>query len=220
MNLPTSSSKNESLKLKIMDWLKRYWASFSYVGLLLAVLFFSASLSPSLVPRSYTVQGALSGVSLAVGYGLGILLVWLWRYLELPEPINKYKQMFQWGLALGAALVACLFLWRASIWQNSIRELMEMEPVTSAHPWRVGAIAVSLALILVTGARVLAWKCRLIARKLNTIVPRRVSYVLSFIVAALLLVSITNGILIKNALRLADEAFEQLDALVAGKPAS
>ncbi len=69
MKLPTSSSKNESLKLKIMDWLKRYWASFSYVGLLLAVLFFSASLSPSLVPRSYTVQGALSGVALAVGDG-------------------------------------------------------------------------------------------------------------------------------------------------------
>ena len=39
------------------SWPRRYWTSFSYVGLILAALFFATSLSPSLLPRFYPVQG-------------------------------------------------------------------------------------------------------------------------------------------------------------------
>ncbi|MEQ8835822.1 MAG: alpha/beta-hydrolase N-terminal domain-containing protein, partial [Lacipirellulaceae bacterium] len=71
--------------MKLKDWFSRYQASFSYIGLVFAVLFFAASLSPSLLPRNYIVQGLLSGIELAVGYGVGCLFVWVWKYLELPE---------------------------------------------------------------------------------------------------------------------------------------
>ena len=42
-------------------------------------------LTPSLIPRSYLVQGVLSGFSAALGYGIGVLAFWLWTYLELPQ---------------------------------------------------------------------------------------------------------------------------------------
>jgi uncharacterized membrane protein len=177
-------------------------------------LFFSASLSPSLLPRNYMVQGALSGFALAVGYGHGVFAVWLWRYLELPVPGTKLRPIAERLMALVAVITAGVFLWRATIWQNSIRQLMEMEPVTSAHHWRVGLIACVLALILIAGTRLVWWNCRLIAERLNRIVPRRISYVLSIVAVGILLWSFTNGVLIKNALRLADETFEQWDALV------
>lgn len=38
-----------------------YKRSFSFVGLMMAGLFFAASVTPSLLPRTYVVQGILSG---------------------------------------------------------------------------------------------------------------------------------------------------------------
>lgn len=57
---------------------ERYWKSFSFVGLVFATLFFAASVTPSLLPRNFFVQGLLSGFAIAVGYGVGIACVWLW----------------------------------------------------------------------------------------------------------------------------------------------
>jgi uncharacterized membrane protein len=59
--------------------------SLSVAGLALGTLFFAASLTPSLIPRNAFTQGALAGSCFAIGYGLGVFLRWLWRYLELPE---------------------------------------------------------------------------------------------------------------------------------------
>ncbi len=47
--------------------LEKYWQSFSYIGLVIAALFFSASVTPSLLPRPYYVQGLLSGFAIAIG---------------------------------------------------------------------------------------------------------------------------------------------------------
>ena len=47
------------------------WRSFSGLGLLLGALFFAASLTPSLIPRAYLLQGVLGGVCFAVGYASG-----------------------------------------------------------------------------------------------------------------------------------------------------
>lgn len=46
--------------------LHSYWQSFSFVGLVVAALFFAASLTPSLLPRHFAAQGVLSGFSLAI----------------------------------------------------------------------------------------------------------------------------------------------------------
>ena len=69
----------------------RFWASFSFVGLAVATLFFAASLTPSLLPRNFVVQGVLSGFALAVGYGVGVFFVWIWLYLEIPQPRDRVQ---------------------------------------------------------------------------------------------------------------------------------
>ncbi|MBA3483278.1 MAG: hypothetical protein H0T51_15830, partial [Pirellulales bacterium] len=118
-----------------------HWRSFSYIGLAIATLFFAASLTPSLLPRHFAVQGILSGFALAAGYGIGVFFVWLWNYLELRHPSDRTQRVSKSITTVVVALVAALFLWRASIWQNSIRTLMEMDAVETAYPWRVGLIA-------------------------------------------------------------------------------
>ena len=99
--------------MSLKSWPRRYWSSFSYVGLVFAAVFFAASLSPSLLPRIYIVQGLLSGIALAIGYGVGVFIVWLWHYLELSQPGAKIERVAKWLTTIGVAVICVIFLWRA-----------------------------------------------------------------------------------------------------------
>ncbi|MEO1159515.1 MAG: alpha/beta-hydrolase family protein [Pseudomonadota bacterium] len=198
----------------MLDSLKSYGYSLSYAGLFFGTLFFAASLAPSLLPRDFILQGLLSGVAFTTGYGLGSLFAWLWRYLELKEPSERANKFLHPAMVVGASLVALIFLWRASIWQNSIRSLMEMEPVASAHPWRVGLIAVICSVLLISFGRVLMWGQKQVAKKLDQLLPRRVSIIISVFAVSLVVLSLTERVVIRNALRVADTAFAELDERV------
>lgn len=56
----------------------------SVIGISLGLLLFSASLTPSLIPRSAVMQATLGGVVIATGYFLSVVLLGFWRFLELP----------------------------------------------------------------------------------------------------------------------------------------
>src|SRR5690606_34614862 len=104
------------------------WRWLSPPGVIIGTLFFALSLTPSLLPRSVLMQGFVSGFSLAAGYALGSLGQALWRYLELPMPKGRGRQIVH-AVGFGACLItAAAFLWKASDWQNSIRALMDMPP--------------------------------------------------------------------------------------------
>ena len=69
---------------------RELWHSLSAGGLLLGTLFFAASLTPTLLPRTFLTQGLLSGCSLAVGYGIGVFGAWLWAYMELAQLKGRF----------------------------------------------------------------------------------------------------------------------------------
>lgn len=199
---------------KLRSIFARFYASFSYVGLTVATLFFAASLTPSLLPRHFVVQGIMSGLALAIGYLAGVVGVLVWNYLELPEPRATAQRIAKLVAGGAAAVVAGIFLWRATVWQNSIRELMEMEPVESAYPWRVALIAVLAATALILLARGLRWLFVMIDRQLRRFVPRRVSYVLSAALVVVALFLLANQVVARWALNAADAAFLRLDQVV------
>ncbi len=200
--------------LRLRSASARIWASFSFVGLALATLFFAASLSPSLLPRNFLVQGLLSGFALAVGYGVGVFFVWLWRYLEIPIPRERTQRLSKWITSATVAIVTVSFLWRATVWQNSIRQLMEMEPVPTAYPWRVALIAVATGVVLVAVGRGLALCWRWVHDKISVVVPRRGSYVLSTLVVVVALFLLANDVIGRLALNAADALFVRLDQIV------
>jgi uncharacterized membrane protein len=112
------------------------------------------------------------------------------------------------------ALIALLFLWRASGWQNSIRSLMQMEPVDSVYPLRVALIALcAFALLLVVG-RLFGLTLRVIARRLRAYLPRRVANVIGVAAAIAIFVSLANGVLLRYALYVADGSYRALDELI------
>jgi uncharacterized membrane protein len=148
-----------SLPMRVKSSILRFWGSFSYVGLAAATLFFAASLTPSLLPRHFVTQGLLSGFALAAGYGLGVLLVVGWLLLEIPEAGEKLQRAGKRITTALVAIIVLVFLWRASVWQNSIRDLMQMPPVETAYPLRVALIALITAVVLIVIARglILLW---------------------------------------------------------------
>ena len=196
------------------SWVITFWRSLSAGGLVVGTLFFVASLTPTLIPRTYLTQGVLSGACFAAGYGIGVAWRWLWAYMELPEPRERLLLALKFAVAAVCAVVAIIFLWRAAGWQNSIRKLMQLEPVPSAHPLEVCVIAIVTFLVLIALARLFKRISRLISERSGRLVPRRVSKVVGFTVAILVFWALANGVLVRYALHVADSSFATFDALV------
>lgn len=187
--------------------------SLSVIGLAIGFAFFAASLTPSLMPRSFVVQGVLSGISAAVGYLVGVMLVWLWTYMELPRPragLPVYRAVV---LVLGI-LAAIGFLWQAAGWQNSIRDLWHMEPVETADPFKLAGIAFLVFMVGILIGRLFLFTWRWFSRRLARYVPQRVSNVIGGVIAIALFWSVVEGVLLRAGLHLADSSFQKVDALI------
>ena len=183
-------------------------------GLIVGTLFFAISLTPTLLPRTDLVQGIISGLSLAAGYGIGVLGHALWRYLELPAFSASVRRIVQWVATSLCILLAALFLWRASDWQNGVRALMEMEEAGRVQPLVVGGVALTMFLALLAAGRLFRWAFLLPSRKLRHYVPRRVSTFAGLLLAFVVFWSLVEGVLFSMALRAADGSYQQIDALM------
>ena len=187
--------------------------NWSFVGLFIGALFLAISLSPSLVPRPFMLQGAVSGITLALGYGLGVLGVWLWQYLELPEVRGKLRTYIKVLLALTAGGTLSYFYSQATLWQNSIRSLMEMPPVEDSALIAVTGVAIIIALLLVFLVRALRKLYIYTAKKVHQFVPRRVSYLVGGVALTVLLITVVNGVLISRVIDAVDLSYANVDKL-------
>ena len=193
--------------------IRRQLLSLSGVGLMLGALFFAAALTPTLIPRSYLTQGVLAGGCFAIGYLSGVMWRRLWHYLELPEPSARARSIANALAAAGCLLVVIVFLWRTAEWQNSIRTVMKMAPVETAHPLKVCAIALVTFVVLLVLGRLFVLIARFLAARTRRLIPRKIANVIGVLVAGLLFWSIASNVLINSAFRALDSSFRELDAL-------
>jgi len=180
----------------------------------LASIFFAFSLAPSLLPRPAAVQGLLSGVSLAIGYGFGTFGVWLWHYLQLPGIPPKWQRRIGIASATAGAIIILIFLWKSSIWQNTVRELMGMEPSAATRPLTLALVAGLVFGLLLLFARLFKRVFRIFVGFLHRFLPPRVSNLIGLALTMILFWSAVDGLLIRSVLRIADRSFQQLDALI------
>ena len=188
--------------------------TFSGPGLVIGTVFFALSLTPSLLPRSAFIQGLVSGLSFAVGYGLGALGHGIWHYLELRAAPRRLTRAVRLAMAVTCALTAAFFLWQASAWQDSIRALMDMEPSEGTRPFTVGLIAVAIFAVVLLLARLFRLVAAAVSRFLSRYVPRRVSLLVGVLVAAVAFWSIAAGVLAHWVLSVVDASFQRVDALM------
>ncbi|SMP38247.1 Uncharacterized membrane protein [Neorhodopirellula lusitana] len=200
--------------IKVRALSRSYLDSFSFTGLVFATLFFCGSITPSLLPRPYVVQGILSGFSLAIGYVVGVLATWGWSFLELPQPgRNLARRSKQVSVTL-VTIAFALSIWHATEWQNSIRTLMEMPRLESTAPFHFFVIALLVAFILVSIAR---WMIRFgvfLSNLLQRYLPRRIAISISTLCVLLLGLMVGNGVIARGLLNAADRFFLQADLLI------
>ncbi len=190
------------------------WKRFSTIGLLFGSFFFALSLTPSLLPRDDVVQGVISGLSMAVGYAVGVFGVWLWRYLYLPSPPRRVRLGLKIVAAVICALLVVSFLWQAGRWQNTVRALMEMDEMPGISVLVIGVVAALVFLVAWAIGKLFGMLFRFLSRKLGRVVPAHVSNVVGLVLAFWLFWAIVDGVLFSFFLRSADLSHQQLDALI------
>ena len=200
--------------MRLKSLIVNYGKSFSFVGLVFAILFFSASVAPSLLPRSLIFQSLLSGFAIAIGYGIGVGVLWIYQFLEIPNPPERIQGKLKLVTVVCVAIVFIYFLWKMTYWQNSIRELMEMEPLQSAYPISTAWIAVFVGAILVAMGRTFGFACVAVSNKLQRFLPRRVAYLLGVTTIGLVVIFVGNGVVARGLLNAADSFFLQADILI------
>lgn len=194
--------------------IKKMLASFSVLGLMMGLLFLCASLTPSLLPRVPVVQGVLSGIAFAVGYGVGRALHGIYRFLEFKDLTGRLKRPAAWVLFVALAGLTLITFSRNSVWQNSIRERMEMLAIDSAYPWLVAGIALAVALALIFCARGVARLAHLIGRLLDRVLPRRTAILLGALGSAALLFVVLNDFVIQRMFQSIDDGFAAVDLVI------
>lgn len=182
--------------------------------LLPAAVFLAASLTPSLIPRPMLLQAVLSGLSFAIGYGLGAGWIALWRYLGLPAFGGPKARAAGIVAAVICASLVAVSLWHAVHWQNSLREIMGMEKVPGLQPFLLVPVAVATFFLFLFMARIFRWLSVRASRSLARHIPPRVSAVVAVAVTTLLFWFALNGLLLGFLLRVADRSFQALDARI------
>ncbi len=192
----------------------RWKPDFTIPGMLIAALFFTASLTPSLVPRGAMVQGAVSGFSLAAAYAIGTLLRWLWLRMELPVLRDRALDMLQVTVAGICAVSVATALYFASDWQNNLRTLLEMPPVQSGRPLIIVLVAALVFLLLLWLGRLILMITTALARWLNRWLPGPQAMLAGVALTALLFWNVGNGVIIRNVLGAMDASYARFDALI------
>lgn len=187
----------------------------SALGLLLGALCFAASLSPSLVPRTGMVQGALGGICFAAGYLIGYLIVALAKWLFERGPRPLHIQHRNLGILGGfAVLIGAYGLLRVTEWQNGIHAAMGLAPVESARPWTILGVALLLGGGLVLSGRLFRRLWRVITAQLEAFVPPRLAATVGLGLAAALVWSVGNDVVIVRILAAMDKAYAAVDDVI------
>ncbi len=168
---PAPPEPSPSFAARLRGGILRWLGRFHPVGLAVALLFYCWSLSPSLLPRPWYLQGVATGISVITGYGIGVLLAWIVRKCGFETNWSATVKKVGWYLLAAVAVVVVpTFLVLGSWWQDISRELVGMEPGSSWDYPGVLLVAVVVTLLLLVIGRglrhVAQWVTGLVVRVL------------------------------------------------------
>src|SRR3954454_14900858 len=99
-------------RLRWLGWLPRY----TWSGTVGALVFGSSSLTPSLLPRGWVIQGLIAGITAAVGYGIGATIAWFVAELTEARMSPGFRRRAWQVLAVAGPLLCLALLWLGARW--------------------------------------------------------------------------------------------------------
>ncbi|ABL68756.1 MULTISPECIES: alpha/beta hydrolase [Paracoccus] len=180
---------------------------FSVLPLLAGLLFLAASLTPSLIPRDWLMQGVLAGVSMAAGYVMTQFLLALWRALELPVMKGRPARIAHAVLAVPVLVLLGRGVILSGTWQNSIRARMGMPDLEVNNTAKMLALALAVFLVLFVIGKAIQALFDLLRLRLARYIPVRSANVLGLLLAALIVITLTRDGVVNWAMRIADSSY-------------
>lgn len=198
------------------DWWQR---RYTFTGTAVGMLFLWLSLTPSLLPRGPLFQGIVSGAAGAIGYGLGVFLVWLVRFMQ-SRPTSPPAPRWAWLALVALAAVGLVFgIIYFRYWQDDVRDLMGVPRLRWYNYIQAGVIGVLLLFVFVELGQLIGRLGRFLARQLGRVAPPRVSFVVVLVLLISLGVSILNGVVIRGGMSLLNKSFSAVnDEMDPNKP--
>src|SRR5215469_6158403 len=178
------------------------------------LIFACLSFTPSLLPRGGVTQGVVAGITAAIGYGLGVLLAWIWRAFADRGPRPARPWAWRFFFIVGGVLLA-VFFGLGQYWQYEIRKLMG---VTDYNIWFVVAspfVALAVLALLVAIGRGVRALYRWLARLLNRWIGRSAAHAVGWIAVAGLVYLVVTGLLLQGLVNVMNSAFSLRDTTTA-----
>ncbi|MBW0015338.1 alpha/beta-hydrolase family protein [Mycobacterium sp.] len=174
-------------------WVRRY----TFTGTAVGLLFIWFSMTPSLLPRTALFQALVSGFSGAIGYGLGVLAVWLVRYMRSrdsspPAPLWAWRVLVPIGV-IGMVLMAIRF----HVWQDDVRNLMGVKHLEWYDYPEAAILSLVVLFTLVEIGQLLRRLTMFLVGQVDRIAPFRVSATIVVVVLVTLTITLLNGVVIK-----------------------
>lgn len=186
----------------------------SSLGILLGAICFFTALSPSLVPRSGLLQGVLAGCCFAAGYGIGVLIASLWKWLELPVPCaDIHRRIYFGALAIGTLLILAALILAAG-WQNDVHRAMNLPPVESVRPFTISGVALVVAAILLAIGRLFRRAARTVSSRLSGHLPQKIAILAGVLAALALFNFIGSEVILGQGFKLFDKTYARVDATI------
>ena len=191
-----------------MRWLPRY----TWSGTVGAVLFGCASLTPSLLPRGWLMQGLIGGITAAIGYGVGTTIAWFVAEVTQSRISAGFRRRAWQVLAVLGTLLSLVMLWFGADWQRQIHELMGEKPPATYTSIGIVVVAVLAFALFVGIGRGVRRLGRWLVRTFGRFLPRRVARPLGVVVATALVIFLLNGVLFQGLVNAMNSAFSVKDS--------
>ncbi|MFE6228392.1 alpha/beta hydrolase [Streptomyces sp. NPDC057854] len=174
-------------------------------ALCLATLFFWSSLSPSLVPRPWYLQGIVGGITAAIGYALGSTLAWLVRAVVRRLPGERIRARCWQAYWLLAPLASVWLISESARMQRRLRVLQDLPPSLTWHTPTIALIALALLALALLLARLVRLGAVTLIRLLGRLLPRPAAYATGALLTALaVLVGVRDIVYDRGIVDLAD----------------
>ncbi|OKX84284.1 alpha/beta hydrolase [Corynebacterium glutamicum] len=173
-----------------------YARTFHPAGLVGALIFFTWSLTPSLLPRMWYFQALATAISIAIGYGVGILVLKILGWAGVNwQPSLRIRRAGWAALSMAALIIIPAFGFLGAQWQRESRELIGVETEAKSLYILVVLLAILLSLGLIALGRGIGQLSTRLTNWGSKHVPRPVSRLGSVTLLLVIGILFANGAL-------------------------
>ncbi|KUI47368.1 hypothetical protein AU198_23405 [Mycobacterium sp. GA-1199] len=184
-------------------WVRHY----TFTGTALGLVFLWLSMTPSLLPRGPLFQGLVSGGAGAFGYGLGVFVVWLVRYMRSKDSSPPAPRQAWIALVVIGVIGQILMIVYFHIWQDEVRDLNGVPRMGFWDHPLTAVLSIVTLFVLVEIGQLIGRLVRFLVRQLERVAPPRVSAVVVVVLLIALTIALLNGIVVRFAMTTINSTF-------------